>query len=918
MLITCCIAALLTVSGIAQTSSPLAQAWTALVAPDNAFHCLLLNNDRLAIRMGLVSWGPNWEWRPEPQSTNSRIDGQLHCSAPLLLNERTGGKIQVSLDARCEANQQLICQYQLAADDDQPLTMFAVLLSFPDPSRRGEARATLQNGASKTLPLPMKSSANLELLRSIQFRFEDGGEVAFAFDPPRSIQPENNEMRVILAGNVFHKGSETTKLTIDYTGPISFAAQSQDLQKYISRVADSTWFPFSPHPSTQPSVIGMEDWLDKPAGVHGGVRISGDQFKFEDGTPIKFWGTNISYAGAAPTREEAILTARRFAKYGINAVRLHKFAGPTGWEGIADKQDATQFDSDGLNRLDFFCSQLQSQGIYYGFSHTYKFMVGASNKDRVLAYDEIAKHNGDCYGLINFAEDIQDLLIERIVNLLQHRNSFTGKKYADDPALAFVEMQNEDDIFFFTTGAVLESFPTYRRHFEVQFSDWLNAKYGSQQKLAAAWGSALKEGESLANRNIAIQGNPWFMGEDGLKQQPAGGNKRLMDNAEFFHVTQNRFYEKCERAIRKAGYQGPLIGSAWQAPLIVPHYYNLRSDYLVGYIDRHNYFGGSLSDSMLKRPGSGYLEVGLQQVIDRPFGISEWNHVYPSLYSAEGPPIVAAYGMGLQGWDASYEFQSSSNREFSPIVGQQPWGVWETDVPTQIGQFPTLSRMVLRGDVKQGDVISVTQIGNSDLTNGLSAASNIAVPRQTLAAGRVAVQFTDRPASSPPMNLTRNQGKDTITSSTGELTWDTTDRGYVTINTSSSKAVVGFAGDKHFDFGDLSMDIASPFASIVITARGREETLSNSRTALISAVARNCNTGFKYFVPSGQILSNGNAPILMEPIRATIAFSRRSIAAVNVLDQSGNRTSKTVELSGNSFVIDGTKDRALYYEVVFK
>ena len=40
---------------------------------------------------------------------------------------------------------------------------------------------------------------------------------------------------------------------------------------------------------------------------------------------------------------------------------------------------------------------------------------------------------------------------------------------------------------------------------------------------------------------------------------------------------------------------------------MVPHYYNLRSDHLVGYIDRHNYFGEKLGDSMLARPGSGYF-----------------------------------------------------------------------------------------------------------------------------------------------------------------------------------------------------------------------------------------------------------------------------------------------------------------------
>ena len=57
------------------------------------------------------------------------------------------------------------------------------------------------------------------------------------------------------------------------------------------------------------------------------------------------------------------------------------------------------------------------------------------------------------------------------------------------------------------------------------------------------------------------------------------------------------------KAVRLAGYEGPLVGLPWQAPAMLPHYYNLRSDYLVGYIDRHNYFGGGLFDSMLAQPG---------------------------------------------------------------------------------------------------------------------------------------------------------------------------------------------------------------------------------------------------------------------------------------------------------------------------
>ncbi len=61
--------------------------------------------------------------------------------------------------------------------------------------------------------------------------------------------------------------------------------------------------------------------------------------------------------------------------------------------------------------------------------------------------------DGSLFGSVNFAEGVQDLMIEMVVNLLQHKNPHTGRTYAEDPALAFIELQNEDDIFFYTTSS---------------------------------------------------------------------------------------------------------------------------------------------------------------------------------------------------------------------------------------------------------------------------------------------------------------------------------------------------------------------------------------------------------------------------------------------------------------------------------
>ena len=82
-----------------------------------------------------------------------------------------------------------------------------------------------------------------------------------------------------------------------------------------------------------------------------------------------------------------------------------------------------------------------------------------------------------------------------------------------EPALSFIELQNEDDIFFYTSEKAFAACPTYRKLFTARFCDWLLAKYGSEAKLQQAWSGALKPGEALAAKNIEPQTNPWFFSD---------------------------------------------------------------------------------------------------------------------------------------------------------------------------------------------------------------------------------------------------------------------------------------------------------------------------------------------------------------------------------------------------------------------
>ena len=67
-----------------------------------------------------------------------------------------------------------------------------------------------------------------------------------------------------------------------------------------------------------------------------------------------------------------------------------------------------------------------------------------------------------------------------------------------------------------------------------------------------------------------------------------------------------------------------------------------------------------------------------------------------------------------------------------------------------------------------------------------------------------------------------------------------------------------------------------------------------------------------------KVLNNGGPPLLLEPVKATVTIAGRPVEAVNVLDHDGRRTGRTLTVSDGRFTVDGAKDRAIYYEVVFR
>jgi hypothetical protein len=713
--------------------------------------------------------------------------------------------------------------------------------------------------------------------------------------------------------------------------------------------SNTGWYPFTPSNDSEPGVIGMQSWLDAPAGKHGFVQNRDDKLVFENGESVKFWGTNICSRLPYVSAEKADSFVHFVAKYGINAVRFHKFS----WYAYHNNT-STEFNPELFERFDYFQAKLREKGIYYGWSHIYGQRVMPDDSSRLLAYSEIknleypwAHLNGSTSSLVNFAPDLQQLSIDLTVNMLNHVNPHTGLRYADDPALAFIEFQNEDNIFWSAIGRALEQAPTYRALLCRQFSQWLKQKYGSQQELVKAWGQGtLSEGESLEKENIFPDPNHGLFSweyETAMKEnRPMAVH--INDKMRFLYEKQVEFYKKFERAVRETGYKGVLVGSCWQAGSGISHLYNLHADYEVGMIDRHNYFGGGAgghrmtvgevkNTPLLAQPGSGLLSSGLQDVVNRPFSFSEWMSLVPNEWTAEAASLIAVYGMGLQGWDASFSFATDIPR-FSRYLQSEGHGVYNATSPLHMGLYPALARMIYRGDVTESEVLATRNVHVPSLAEGKTGFSELVeqgyddkqfsgtVSPEMLALGRFPVRFSEswQETVVPDVSGYWNEEAKVVTSATGELKWNYGEKKFVSVDTKGSKGIIGFAQNEKITLGDWEIETENPFAVILVTDLSEKGDLATAERILVTAVARARNTGMEYDYEGEKVMlkNEGDKPLLLEPVKATIRLKNNNSFEVELLDHDGRGTGRNIPVTDAVFEIDGARDRTLYYLLVRK
>ncbi|HEV3199893.1 MAG TPA: hypothetical protein VGZ73_18445, partial [Bryobacteraceae bacterium] len=395
---------------------------------------------------------------------------------------------------------------------------------------------------------------------------------------------------------------------------------------------DSLLKPFvMDHRTGASSVADVSFLLDAPAGKTGFVHIVNGHLVNGAGKRLRLWGVHITdwSRGSVllPPKEDAPMWAATLARFGVNCVRLH-FLDLAAPRGIIDatKTDSRSFDPQQLDRLDYFFAELKKRGIYADLN----LNVGRSYKagDGVQDFDKIQWGKG----LTLYDPRLIELEKEYARNLLTHLNPYTKLEYRNDPAIAIVEILNENGLYLGFRAPT----PYYDEQLTTQYDHWLQQTQSPE---------VLQKLRELAG----VTGNAPIPRLKGPEVATAP-KERYEAELQFYMYAEDRFYQTMNGFLKSAiGVQVPITGTADHSHTSSP-YPMLASLSKLDILDGHIYWEHPGSPPPVNTPmvndplHSTVVQLSRTAFAGKPYTVSETNHPFPNDWASEGIPTIAAYG----------------------------------------------------------------------------------------------------------------------------------------------------------------------------------------------------------------------------------------------------------------------------------
>lgn len=687
------------------------------------------------------------------------------------------------------------------------------------------------------------------------------------------------------------------------------------------------------------SPIDLRRLNEAGAGEHGFIRLSkdGNHVVRGDGQPIRFW-SGSDYAWRIPfkdgnlvvsptERERVAHDARWQAKRGINMVRFHGHLPPKQARGgpPTAREDINEED---LHGAWYMVAAFKKEGVYSTLSPYW-----GSHTDNQASWN-LGFEGGNLTGLVFFYEPVQEMYKRWLKRLYTEPNPYTGIALKDDPAVAIIQLQNEDSLLFYTESQI-KGRP--REQLLRMFGDFLKKKNGSLQKALArytqydsAWDL---RGEDSVEKGTAGLLQMWFHSRDAKDRAGRWDEKtrnRLNDQLEFYTQLMRAFNENMARYLREElGCKQLINAGNWKTVDSVLCDDAERYSYTVNEVIGKNAYYSSLHAgintgwqileqqvyanwSALKRPY--FWPMNIKQPAGHPVMIFESLWVPPNLYQAEAPLVVAGQ-LSLTGVDSFYWFASGGD-EWARFDGK-----WSYDNPMQMGLFPATALAFRKGYITEAEepvvyeerslediwqqkvpLIAESAVYDPNRDQGeMPVESSVQTTVDPLAfcVGKVQVRYGGSAANnrvSPKLAGLIDKENKILTSVTGQIRTDY-GKGIYAVNAPKCQGAAGFlAEEREIKLADVTIRSRNAYGSVVVVPLD-DRPLAESRKVLVQAGTVARPSGWivrERSVEAGgklhdgfQIIRKGGEPVLVANTDAEVAIANASLRSATALDVNG-------------------------------
>ena len=641
---------------------------------------------------------------------------------------------------------------------------------------------------------------------------------------------------------------------------------------------EKQWYPVKDRQVGSFESLGLQSLLlDAPAGKHGYPMVKSGDIYFENNQRVRFWGINIAMAYSFPGHKEAESIARDLASQGINIVRFHhldygfppmglfKDTQP-GFKNI-DRKKTGIFDEQQLDKLDYFIYQLKLNGIYSNLNilSGRKFTEADGVKD-AAGLREFSNQAGKPVSIIEPV--LIDLQEKYIRQLLSHVNPYTKLAYKDDPAIAQLELSNENSLIkYWVAGKLDGSFLNkkkelpdyYKQVIDKHWRQWQREQGRDPDDTRPAWKTRKLSSEDDINNVIQFYMHleeQYFSRLTRLIKEDIGSKALITASGHYFSLAN--------------------LKAQSVADFTSPHYYWDEIKWTSGRWNKEKFqitnasvFQAGRKDiEGMARKNNPIADMSMSHLADAPLIVTEWNQVFPNQYGYEMPLLLSTYG-SLQSWDGAMVFAYRFGPKADEIKNTVNHFFEIASNPQKMIVNTLAAIMYLGEHIEAANETIVIPADNAEIFRNVRSWGttrrpnpNWGLSEKSYLRKKVVIDFD---ADNKQYKKQKDNGLDPVKSDTGELAWYASDE-HMVINSPFSKGAMGFVGNKtNTSLDDIGL--TSKDNGVIMLSSLDGQPLAESGKMLLVCVGQVTNTNARW---SNTVQKWGKAPVLMQRLRATM------------------------------------------------